>query len=385
VKLQEYQAKQLLARYQIPIPRGEVATSPAEARRVATVLGRPVALKAQVLVGGRGKAGGIQLADTPDAAEAVAAMLLQKEIKGLPVRALLVEEAAPVAQELYLSVMLDRATQRLTMISCTAGGVDIEEVARETPERITRLPVDPGVGLRAYHARYLGAPLGMGGALLIEFNAIAQGLYAVALEQDAFLVEINPLARTADGHLLSLDAKILVDDNALYRHPDLAALQEANEMDPQERQARQHGLNYVHLNGDIGCMVNGAGLAMATMDIIQAYGSAPANFLDIGGGARAEVVVAGLRVILSDPQVKAVLINIFGGITRCDEVARGIVQALQEIRPTVPLVVRLVGTNEAEGRAILAEQRLMTAATLSEAAQKAVAAVAAAARGGVGR
>ena len=381
MKLQEYQAKQLLVQYQVPIPRGEVAMSPAEARRVAAALGRPVALKAQVLVGGRGKAGGIQLADTPDAAAAVAASLLQKEIKGLPVRVLLVEEAVPVAQELYLSVMLDRATQRLTMISSAAGGMDIEEVARETPERITRLVVDPDVGLRVYHARHLGAPLDMGGALLAEFSAIAQGLYTVALERDAFLVEINPLARTADGHLLALDAKILVDDNALYRHPDLAALQEVNETDPQERRAREHGLNYVHLNGDIGCMVNGAGLAMATMDIIQAYGSAPANFLDIGGGARAEVVVAGLRVILSDPQVKAVLINIFGGITRCDEVARGIVQALQEIRPTVPLVVRLVGTNEAEGQAILAEQRLLTATTLSEAAQKAVAA----ARGGLGR
>ncbi len=381
MKLQEYQAKQLLAQYQIPIPCGEVAMSPAEARRVAASLGRPVALKAQVLVGGRGKAGGIQLADTPDAAEAAAAALLQKEIKGLPVRALLVEEAVPVAQELYLSVMLDRAAQRLTMISSAAGGVDIEEVARQSPERITRLRVDPGVGVRAYHARHLGAPLSLGSALLAEFSAIAQGLYAMALERDAFLVEINPLARTADGHLLALDAKILVDDNALYRQPDLAALQEANETDPQERQARQHGLNYVHLSGDIGCMVNGAGLAMATMDIIQAYGSAPANFLDIGGGARAEVVVAGLRVILSDPQVKAVLINIFGGITRCDEVARGIVQALQEIRPAVPLVVRLVGTNEAEGQAILAEQRLLMATTLSEAAQKAVAA----ARGGLGR
>ncbi len=372
MKLHEYQSKQLFARYGIPIPQGEVASTPAEARAIAQKLGKAVVVKAQVLVGGRGKAGGIRLAHNPDEAEKVASDILAMEIKGIPVRKVLVDEALEISRELYLGVVIDRTQGKPVMMASSEGGVDIEEVARRSPEKIIKITVDPFLGLRPYQARELALGIGLDRAFLNAFTSIAIGLYRCFTENDASLAEINPLALTRDGRLLAADAKVIIDDNALFRHPDLAAMRPLEEDTPSEREARAHGISYVQLDGDIGCMVNGAGLAMATMDTIKLYGGNPANFLDIGGGARAEQVAAGLKIILSDPKVKAVLINIFGGITRCDEVARGILEAIKEVEVKVPIVVRLVGTNEEEGRRLLAEANLITAVSMSEAAEKAV-------------
>ena len=374
MKLHEYQSKMLFARYGIPIPKGEIATTPADARRIARDLGGRVVVKSQVLVGGRGKAGGIQLARDPDEAERVAADILSMEIKGLPVRKVLVDEAADIKTEIYVGVVIDRAQRRVVMMASAAGGVDIEEVARLTPEKIVRVAVDPFLGLRDYQARQIAFGIGLHRDLVRDFTSIAQGLYRCFLEADASLAEINPLVINGEKKLVALDGKIVLDDNALYRHPDLAALRDADEEAAAEVEARQRGLSYIQLDGEIGCMVNGAGLAMATMDLTKLFGGNPANFLDIGGGAQADKVAAALRIILTDPKVKAVLFNIFGGITRCDEVARGIVAALHEVNVSVPMVARLVGTNEEEGRSILAQARMETAKTLAEAAQKAVAA-----------
>ncbi len=373
MKLHEYQSKQLFTRYGIPIPQGEVASTPEEARAIAERLGRAVVVKAQVLVGGRGKAGGIRLARSPEEAEQVASQILSMEIKGIPVRKVLVDEALDISRELYLGIVIDRVQSKPVVMASSEGGVDIEEVARRSPEKIIKVAVDPFLGLRQYQARELALGIGLDKSLLNTFASIAMGLYRCFSENDASLAEINPLALTSDGRLLAADAKIVVDDNALFRHPDLAAMRDPDEDTPSEREARAHGISYVQLEGEIGCMVNGAGLAMATMDIIKLYGGNPANFLDIGGGARAEQVAAGLRIILSDPRVRAVLINIFGGITRCDEVARGILEAMKEVEVRVPMVVRLVGTNEEEGRRLLAEANIITATSLNEAAEKAVA------------
>ncbi|MGB9775634.1 MAG: ADP-forming succinate--CoA ligase subunit beta [Anaerolineae bacterium] len=376
MKLHEYQSKQIFARYGIPVQEGEVATTPQEVRVLAERMGCPVVVKAQVLVGGRGKAGGIQLAPTPQKAEEVAARILSLQIKGLPVRKVLVARAADIRQEIYLGIGVDRAAARPVMMASSEGGVEIEEVARTHPEAIKKVPIDPFVGLRGYQALGLAKGIGLPPSLHKDFGRIAQGLYRSFVECDASLAEINPLVITPEGALLALDAKIVLDDNGLFRHPDLAELRDIDEETPSERAAREAGLSFVQLDGDIGCMVNGAGLAMATMDIIQHFGGMPANFLDIGGGARADRVATALRLILADPRVKAVLFNIFGGITRCDEVARGIVSVLEEIRPHLPIVARLVGTNEAEGRQILESSGygIITATTLAEAAQKAVAA-----------
>jgi succinyl-CoA synthetase beta subunit len=375
VKLHEYQSKQLFARYGIPIPRGEVVTQPEDARRIAIDLGRRVVVKAQVLVGGRGKAGGVKLANSPDEAERVAGQILGMDIKGLTVRKVLVDEAADIRQEIYLGVVLDRMQRRAVMMASASGGMDIEEIARTQPGKIIRVAVDPFLGLREYQTRQIGYSMGLSRDLLKDFNTIAQGLYRCFVDVDASLAEVNPLIVNGDGKLQAVDGKILIDDNALYRHSDLAALRDVDEEAPSETEARQRGLSYIKLDGEIGCMVNGAGLAMATMDMTQLFGGSPANFLDIGGGAQADKVAAALRIILADPNVKAVLFNIFGGITRCDEVARGIVAALDEVKPNVPMVARLVGTNEEEGRRILAEAKMATAKTLAEAAQKAVALV----------
>ncbi|RMF28481.1 MAG: ADP-forming succinate--CoA ligase subunit beta [Chloroflexi bacterium] len=376
MKLHEYQSKRLFAQYGIPIPDGDVATTPAEARQIAERLGGPVVIKSQVLVGGRGKAGGIKLARTPEEAEALAKQILGMEIKGLPVRKVLVDQAADIQQEIYLGVTVDRAARRPVMMASSEGGVEIEEVAKATPEKIVKVHVDPFLGLRDYQARQLALGIGLGREQFRPFSAIASGLYRTFVETDASLAEINPLVVQGDGSLLAVDGKIVLDDNGLFRHPDLAEMRDLDEETEAEREARQAGLSYVSLDGEIGCMVNGAGLAMATMDLTKYYGGSPANFLDIGGGAKADKVAAALRIILSDPKVKAVLFNIFGGITRCDEVARGILTALEEVKPNVPMVARLVGTNEEEGRALLdaSPYRLITASTLSEAAQKAVAA-----------
>lgn len=373
MKLHEYQSKRVFARYGVPIPQGDVATTPEEARRIAARLGKRVVIKSQVLVGGRGKAGGIRLANNPDEAEDIADQILGMNIKGLTVKKVLVDEAAAIATEIYLGVVIDRAQHRPVMMASSEGGVEIEEVARVTPERIFRISIDPSLGLQQYQGRELAFSIGLPKDLVSSFVKIAQGLYQTFVDCDASLAEINPLVVTGEGKLLAVDGKIVLDDNALFRHFELAEMRDADEESPEEQEARRHGLSYVKLDGEIGCMVNGAGLAMATMDIIKLYGGEPANFLDIGGGAQADKVAAALRIILSDPNVKAVLFNIFGGITRCDEVAKGILEALNTFQTDVPMVARLVGTNEEEGRRILAEAQMMTAATLAEAAEKAVA------------
>lgn len=374
MKLHEYQSKRLFAQYGAPIPRGDVATTPEQARQIAARLGTRVVIKSQVLVGGRGKAGGIRLADNPDQAEQVAGQILGMKIKGLTVKKVLVDEAAAIAKEIYLGIVIDRARRRPVIMASAEGGVEIEEVARTTPERIIKVAIDPFLGLQPFQARELAFGIGLAKELVADFVRIAQSLYSAFVGCDASLAEINPLVVTGEGKLLALDGKVLLDDNALFRHFDLAEMRDADEDTPEEQEARRFGLSYVKLDGEIGCMVNGAGLAMATMDITKLYGGEPANFLDIGGGAQAEKVAAALRIILSDPNVKAVLFNIFGGITRCDEVARGILAAMKEVPAQVPMVARLVGTNEEEGRRILAEANMGTAATLTEAAELAVAA-----------
>jgi len=373
VKIHEYQARQILARYNVPIPRGELAATPAEARSIAKSYGVPVVVKAQVLVGGRGKAGGVKLAATPDEAEVVAERILGLNIKGVTVRKLLVAEATDIAKEIYLGAVLDRTSQRVVVMASAEGGVEIEEVARTMPEKIVKVAADPSLGLADFQGRQLAFGIGLPSNLVRDFVRLAKGLVQALMDTDASLAEINPLVIAKDGTLKAIDAKIVLDDNGLFRHRDLEALRDLDEEDIYEREARMNELSYVKLDGEIGCMVNGAGLAMATMDMIKLYGSAPANFLDIGGGARAERVAAALRIILSDRHVKAVLINVFGGITRCDEVAQGIVAALKQVPTDVPLVTRLVGTNEEEGRRILSAAKMITAATLAEAAQKAVA------------
>ncbi|RME81658.1 MAG: ADP-forming succinate--CoA ligase subunit beta [Caldilineae bacterium] len=374
MNIHEYQAKRLFARYDIPIPGGDVATTPQEARQIAEKLGVPVVVKAQVLVGGRGKAGGIKLARNPDEAAARAEEILGMDIKGLTVEKVLVDEAADIQDELYLGVVLDRGNKRVILMGSSEGGVDIEEVAATSPEKIVRVTVEPLLGLREFQARQLAYGMGLDKGLVRQFVGIAQGLYRAFMENDASLAEINPLVVTGDGRLLAVDGKMNIDDSGLFRHPEIEAMRDTAEEDESERLAREAGLSYVDLDGEIGCMVNGAGLAMATMDIVKLYGGAPANFLDIGGGAKADKVAAALRIILSDPRVKAVLFNIFGGITRGDEVARGILEALSEIQTDVPMVVRLVGTRAEEGRQLLADAKMITAESLSDAAQKAVAA-----------
>ena len=372
MKLHEYQSKRIFAQYGVPIPNGDVAATPAQARQIASRLGSRVVVKSQVLVGGRGKAGGIRLAGDLDEAEEVAGQILGMKIKGLTVKKVLIDEAAEIGQEIYLGIVIDRAKRRPVMMASAEGGVEIEEVARVTPERIVKATVDPFLGLQPYQGRELAFGIGLPKELVRSFVKIAQGLSEAFVGCDASLAEINPLVVTGDGNLLAVDGKMLIDDNALFRHFDLAEMRDADEESPEEQEARRNGLSYVKLDGEIGCMVNGAGLAMATMDVTKLYGGEPANFLDIGGGAQADKVAAALRIILSDPNVKAVLFNIFGGITRCDEVAKGILAALDEVPTSVPMVARLVGTNEEEGRRILADAEMVTAATLAEAAEKAV-------------
>ncbi|MCB0187602.1 MAG: ADP-forming succinate--CoA ligase subunit beta, partial [Caldilineaceae bacterium] len=349
MNLHEYQSKRIFAKYGIPIPNGEVATTPAEVRAIAERLGTPIVVKSQVLVGGRGKAGGIKVAKSVDDAEAVAGQILGMDIKGLTVTKVLVDEAADIRTEIYLGAVLDRAQRRVVLMASSEGGVEIEEVARVTPEKIIKVAVHPFLGLRDYQALQLAEGIGLPKEHMKAFTQVARGLYQAYVDNDANLAEINPLVITGEGKLVALDGKMVVDDSALFRHPDLVAMRDPEEEDAAEAEAREHGLNYINLDGEIGCMVNGAGLAMATMDIVKFYGGNPANFLDVGGGASADKVSAALRVILSDKKVKAVLINIFGGITRCDEVARGVLEAINTLDVKVPFVVRLVGTNEEEG------------------------------------
>jgi succinyl-CoA synthetase beta subunit len=377
VKLHEYQSKRIFARYGVPIPRGDVASTPDDAYKIAARLEGRVVVKAQVLVSGRGKAGGIKLAKNALEAEAKASQILGMDIKGLKVKKVLIDEAAmDIMREIYLGIVIDRAACCPVMMASAEGGVEIEEVAKVMPERIFKVSIDPFLGLRGYQARELAFGIGLEKSLMSSFISIATGLYKAFVGCDASLAEINPLLVTdhsgAPPSLLAVDGKMIIDDNALFRHSDLADLRDMDEEAPAEIEARYYGLSYVKLDGEIGCMVNGAGLAMATMDIIKLYGGMPANFLDIGGGAQADRVAAALRIILADPKVKAVLFNIFGGITRCDEVAKGVLDALEQVPTDVPMVARLVGTNEEEGRHILTGAKMATAGTLVEAAQKAV-------------
>jgi succinyl-CoA synthetase beta subunit len=374
MKLHEYQSKIIFSQYGVPIPAGRVAATATEAKQIAEELGGRVVIKSQVLVGGRGKAGGIRLAKDPREVEDLAAQILAMEIKGLPVRKVLVDEAADIESEIYLGITNDRAARKPVMIASSAGGIDIEEVARETPEKIVKVHIDPLLGLRDYQARDLAAGIDLSRDHWRSFGQIARGLWKAYLDCDATLAEINPLVITSENKLLAVDGKMVIDDNALFRHPDLAEKRDLDVEADAEVEARKYGLSYIQLDGQIGCMVNGAGLAMATMDIIKLYGGEPANFLDIGGGASADKVAAALRIILADRNVKSVLFNVFGGITRGDEVARGILTALQEIQTSVPMVIRLVGTKAEEGRQILAEASMITAETLADAARKAIAA-----------
>lgn len=376
MRLTEAQSKALFRSVGLPTPDGELATNPDEAGRIAGRLGGRVAVKVQIPIGGRGKAGGIRLADSPNQAAEHARALLGSRIRDYVVREVLVERAVPISREYYLSVTVDRARQSPVAIFSTAGGMDIEEVAEQTPERIAKQWIDIGLGLRDFHARRLFDEGGAPAALRAELGRFLSGLWGLFNRVDAQLVEINPLAETQDGHLVALDGKVEIDDNALFRHPDLAAMRSVEADHPLEREARAHNLAYVKLTGSVGVIGNGAGLVMATLDAVQREGGRPGNFLDIGGGARAEVVEKALRIVMSDPEVKSVLLNVFGGITRCDEVARGLVQALSALGgPRVPVVVRLAGTREEEGRALLAQSRVNgveSAATFQEAARRAV-------------
>jgi succinyl-CoA synthetase beta subunit len=374
MKLHEYQSKQIFSRYGITIPKGRVASTASEARQIAEELGGRVVIKSQVLVGGRGKAGGIKVAKDPVEAEQFATQILSMEIKGLPVRKVLVDEAAAIEQEIYLGITNDRAAKKPVIMASAAGGVEIEDVARTNPEKIIKLHINPLVGIKDYQTRDIAAGIDLPREHWKTFGDILKALWQVYNDHDATLAEINPLIINKEKRLVALDGKMLIDDNALFRHPELSEMRDTDEDAPSEIEARKYGLTFIKLDGNIGCMVNGAGLAMASMDILKLFGGDPANFLDIGGGAGADKVAAAMRIILSDPNVKAILFNIFGGITRCDEVARGILTAIADVKPKVPMVVRLVGTNAKEGRAMLANANMITAETLADAAQKAVAA-----------
>ncbi|MGI8929867.1 MAG: ADP-forming succinate--CoA ligase subunit beta [Candidatus Limnocylindria bacterium] len=372
MKLQEYRSKAILARHGVPLLSGETATTPEEARAAAERIGGAVVVKAQVLVGGRGKAGGVKLAATPDEAEARAREIIGLDIKGVTVKTLLIASAADIAHEYYLALILDRASRAITVIASAEGGVEIEETAKTNPEAILRMPLHPLIGLQEHQVRRVAFFLGIPAELRKDFATVMRGLADAFSASDADLAEINPLVVTDDGRLLALDAKIVLDDSALPRHPDLEAMRDLNEEEPSEIAAREAGISFIKLDGSIGCMVNGAGLAMTTMDLVKLAGGEPANFLDIGGGAKAERVAAAFKIILDDPNVKAILINIFGGITRGDEVARGIVEARSLLTRDVPMVVRIVGTNSEEAKPILAEANLITADSLDDAAAKAV-------------
>jgi len=381
MKIHEFQAKEILARHGVPIPRGEVASTPEEARSAAARIGGEVVVKAQIHAGGRGKGGGIRkAAGAEDAEKHARAMLGQPLVtpqtgpEGRVVRRVLIEETLPIQRELYLGLILDRAQARVVVMASAAGGMEIEEVARENPDAILKAAVDPVVHLEPFQWRQLAFGLGLEGDLVKQAGKLLEGLYHAFSATDASLAEINPCVVTKDGRLIALDAKINFDDNALYRHPDLRELRDLNEEEPLEIEASKHDLNYIKLDGNVGCMVNGAGLAMATMDIIQLAGGQPANFLDVGGGASADQVKHAFEILVKDPHVKAVLINIFGGILRCDRLATGVVAAARDLHLTVPIVVRMEGTNVEQGREILRTSGLnfTVADDMADAARKVV-------------
>ena len=386
MNLHEYQAKQLFAAYGIPVPNGRPARSPADAVAATQTLGGSLwVVKAQVHAGGRGKAGGVKLCRSTEEVRAAAVGMLGKRLvthqtgpEGLPIGMLLIEAGSDIARELYLSVLVDRSREQVVFMASAAGGMEIEEVAAKSPQKIIRVHVHPAAGIQPYQIRELAFALGITEKTqLATFSKIVDGLYRLFMEKDASLVEVNPLIVTTDGRVLALDAKLNVDDNALFRHPELAAMRDASQEDPRESEARQHELNYVSLDGNIACMVNGAGLAMATMDIIKLYGGTPANFLDVGGGATSERVTAAFKLILSNRSVKAILVNIFGGIVRCDLIAEGIIAAVKDVGVRVPVVVRLEGTNVEQGKKLLASSGLAItpANDLTDAAKKVVASI----------
>ncbi|HVZ22059.1 MAG TPA: ADP-forming succinate--CoA ligase subunit beta [Vicinamibacterales bacterium] len=382
MKIHEYQAKAILAHHGVPVPRGEETSNPAEVADIAKRLGTSVVVvKAQIHAGGRGKGGGVKLAKSPEEAERIARDMLgmtlvthQTGPEGRIVGRLLIEEGLQMTRELYLSIVLDRAAGKPVMMASADGGMDIEEVAAKTPERIAKVYIEPGVGIVPFEARQLGFAIGLDGKQVNKFVALASALYEAFLATDASLVEINPLVVTAAGDLLALDAKMNFDDNALYKHPDIKDLRDLAEEDPLEIEASKFSLNYIHLDGNIGCMVNGAGLAMATMDIIKLAGGEPANFLDVGGGANAEQIRNAFKILMSDKNVKAVLINIFGGILRCDVLAQGVIAAVKELGVPVPIVIRMEGTNVDEGKRLLKDSGMnfTTADSMGEAATKVV-------------
>ena len=386
MNLHEYQSKQLFARYGIPVPNGAVAASAEEAADAARRIGGSKwVVKAQVHAGGRGKAGGVKLVDSPEAAAAAAKAMIGKRLhthqtgpEGLPIHQVFVEAGSKIERELYVSLVLNRETGHIAFIASPAGGMDIEEVAEHTPEKMIRVNVHPAAGLQPSQCKVLAFGLGLSGPQVEQFAKIAAALYRMYLESDASLIEINPLIVTGDGALMALDAKVNIEDNALFRQKELAGWRDASQEDEMERAAAEHELNYVSLDGDIACMVNGAGLAMATMDLIKLHGGAPANFLDVGGGATRERVTTAFNLILSNKKVRAILVNIFGGIVRCDMIAEGIISAVKDVGVKVPVVVRIEGTNAEQGRKLLASSGLavIAASDLTAAAKKVVAAAA---------
>lgn len=385
MNIHEYQAKEILKRYGVPVPEGEVAATPEEAKAAAIKLGGGICVvKAQIHAGGRGKGGGVKLARNPEDAEQKAREILGKKLvthqtgpDGREVKRVLVEQGLNIARELYLALVLDRAQSRVSIICSSEGGVEIEEVAEKHPEKILRETIDPVIGLAGFQCRRLAYALEIPGELIGKMTAVMQALHRVFDEADCSIAEVNPLIITKEGQVMALDAKMNFDTNALYRHKDILALRDLNEEDPREIEASKYDLSYISLDGNIACMVNGAGLAMATMDIIKLYGGEPANFLDVGGGASKEKVSQAFRILLADSRVRGVLINIFGGIMRCDVLAQGIVEAAREMSIKVPLVVRMEGTNVVQGKKILADSGLaiIPAETMAEAAEKIVAAV----------
>jgi succinyl-CoA synthetase beta subunit len=382
VKIHEYQAKSVLARFGVPVPRGEVATTPAEAGQIAKKLGGSLCVvKAQIHAGGRGKGGGVKVAKSVEEAEQLATKMIgmtlvthQTGPEGKKVGRVLIEEGLQIERELYVSILIDRAVARPVIIASAAGGMDIEEVAAKEPEKILREHIDPGVGLQPFQSRQLAFGMGLGGDAALKLVKLLHAVYKTFTETDASMIEINPLILTKGGDLLALDAKVSFDDNALYRHPDIREFRDLSEEDPLEVEASKFSLNYIRLDGNIGCMVNGAGLAMATMDIIKLAGGEPANFLDVGGGANAEQIRNAFRILMADKNVKAVLINIFGGILRCDVLAAGVIAAVKELGVRVPIVIRMEGTNVEEGKRMLRESGLnfTTADSMGEAAERVV-------------
>jgi len=387
MNLHEYQSKRLFADFGIPVPEGLPARTPLEAVKAAQSLeGRVWVVKAQIHAGGRGKAGGVKLAKSHEEVQELAEQMLGTRIvthqtgpEGLPVNTVFVEAGSNIEKEFYLSLVVDRESERIALMASAAGGVDIEQVAAETPEKIFTVTVHPAAGLQPYQSRQLGFGLGLNTSQLKQFSGIVRKLYRLFREKDASLVEVNPLIVAGDGSLMALDAKINIEDNALFRHPGLVGLRDASQEDERENLAAEHSLNYVSLDGDIACMVNGAGLAMATMDLIKLRGGEPANFLDVGGAATAERVSEAFKIILSNDKVKAILVNIFGGIVRCDLIAEGVIHAVKEVGVTLPVVVRLEGTNGDKGRALLEASGLdiIAAQDLTDAADKAVSVIAA--------